>query len=149
MKSSAFESKPFQSRSKGEIPGLARRKERLSRSKLKQTFLIDDELFMYLIQLGSVHENFGVWTGPQMKPKGMEIVSARNQEVGGKELYEVPFSFFQYRECLKCLGYRVWRKHISMSITSSYYLFDQLFSTMAVPNHVFNLCSHTSWTSEK
>ena len=29
-----------------------------------------------------------------MKPKGMEIVRARNQEVGGKELYEVPFSFF-------------------------------------------------------
>ena len=36
MKSSASESKPFQSRSKGEIPGRARRKERLSRSKLKQ-----------------------------------------------------------------------------------------------------------------
>ena len=50
MKSSASESKPFQSRSKGEIPGRARRKERLSRSKLKQTFPIDDELFMYLIQ---------------------------------------------------------------------------------------------------
>ena len=41
-----------QSRSKGEIPGWARRKERLSRSKLKQAFLIDSdaELFMYLIQ---------------------------------------------------------------------------------------------------
>ena len=52
MKSSASESKPFQSRSKGEIPGRARRKERLSRSKLKQAFLIDSdaELFMYLIQ---------------------------------------------------------------------------------------------------
>ena len=52
MKSSASESKPFQSRSKGEIPGWARRKERLSRSKLKQAFLIDSdaELFMYLIQ---------------------------------------------------------------------------------------------------
>ena len=50
--SSASESKPFQSRSKGEIPGRARRKERLSRSKLKQAFLIDSdaELFMYLIQ---------------------------------------------------------------------------------------------------
>ena len=52
MKSSASESKPFQSRSKGEIPGQARRKERLSRSKLKQAFLTDSdaELFMYLIQ---------------------------------------------------------------------------------------------------
>ena len=52
MKSSASESKPFQSRSKGEIPGRARRKERLSRSKLKQGFLIDSdvELFKYSIQ---------------------------------------------------------------------------------------------------
>ena len=52
MKSSASESKAFQSRSKGEIPGRARRKERLSRSKLKQAFLADSdaELFMYLIQ---------------------------------------------------------------------------------------------------
>ena len=51
MKSSASESKPFQSCSKGEIPGRARRKERLSRSKLKQAFVIDSnaELFMYLI----------------------------------------------------------------------------------------------------
>ena len=42
----------FQNRSKAEIPGLARGKERLSRSKLKQAFLIDSdaELFMYLIQ---------------------------------------------------------------------------------------------------
>ena len=70
MKSSASESKPFQSRSKGEIPGRARRQERLSRSKLKQAFLTDSdaELFMYLIQctglLGSAHEKFGVWTGP-------------------------------------------------------------------------------------
>ena len=67
MKSSASESKPFQSCSKGEIPGRARRKERLSRSKLKRAFLIDSdaELFMYLIQhlfnvLGSAHEKFGV-----------------------------------------------------------------------------------------
>ena len=67
MKSSACESKPFQSRSKGEIPGRTRRKERLSRSKLKQAFLTDSdaELFMYLIQhlfneLGSAHEKFGV-----------------------------------------------------------------------------------------
>ena len=52
MKSSASESKPFQSRSKGEIPGRARRKERLSRYKLKQALLIDAdaEIFMYLIQ---------------------------------------------------------------------------------------------------
>ena len=52
MKSSASESKSFQSRSKGEIPGQARRKERLSSSKLKQAFLIDSdgELFVYLIQ---------------------------------------------------------------------------------------------------
>ena len=59
MKSSASESKPFQSRSKGEIPGQARRKERLSRSKLKQAFLIDSdaELFMYLIQC----IRFGSW----------------------------------------------------------------------------------------
>ena len=59
MKSSASESKPFQSRSKGEIPGRARRKERLSRSKLKQAFLTDSdaELFMYLIQ----YIRFGSW----------------------------------------------------------------------------------------
>ena len=52
MKSSASESKQFQRRSKGEIPGQARRKARLSRSKLKEPFLIDSdaELFMYLIQ---------------------------------------------------------------------------------------------------
>ena len=52
MKSSSSELKPFQSRSKGEISGRAGRKERLSRSKLKQEFLIDSdaELFMYLIQ---------------------------------------------------------------------------------------------------
>ena len=50
MKSSASETKPFQSRSKGEIPDRARRKERLSRSKLKQAVLIDSdaELSMYL-----------------------------------------------------------------------------------------------------
>ena len=41
MKSSASESKPIQSRSKGEIPDRAMRKERLSRSKLKQAFLIN------------------------------------------------------------------------------------------------------------
>ena len=44
--------KAVPSRSKGEIPGRARRKERLSRSKLKQALLIDSdaEIFMYLIQ---------------------------------------------------------------------------------------------------
>ena len=49
MKSSASKSKPFQSRSKGEIPGRARRKEPLSRSKLNQAYLIDSdaELVMY------------------------------------------------------------------------------------------------------
>ena len=53
MKRSASESKPFQSRSKGKLPGQARRKERLSRSKLKQAFSIDSDakIFMYLIQL--------------------------------------------------------------------------------------------------
>ena len=41
-----------QSRSKGEIPGRARGKERLSRSKLKKAFLTDSDakLFMYFIQ---------------------------------------------------------------------------------------------------
>lgn len=46
----------------------------------------------------------------------------------------------------------MWRKHNSMDkyvITSSYYLLDQLFSTMAVPNHVVNLCSYPSWIPEK
>ena len=52
MKSSASESKPFQSRSNGEIPGWAGREERLRGFRLKQAFLIDSdaELFMYLIQ---------------------------------------------------------------------------------------------------
>ena len=51
MKSSASESKAFQSRSKVEIPGPARKKDRLSLSKLKQVFLDSDaELFMYLIK---------------------------------------------------------------------------------------------------
>ena len=46
------ESKLFQSCSKGKIPGRTRWKEWLSRSKLKQVFLIDSDakLFMYLIQ---------------------------------------------------------------------------------------------------
>ena len=61
MKSSASESKPFQSRSKGEIPGQARRKERLSRSKLKQAFLTDSDAELSILSaLGSAHEKFGV-----------------------------------------------------------------------------------------
>ena len=64
MKSSASESKPFQNRSKGEIPGRTRRKEQLSRSKLKQAFLIDSdaELFMYLIQCISSASELGLIT---------------------------------------------------------------------------------------
>ena len=56
MKTSASESKPFQSRSTVEIPGRTRRAERLSRSKLKEVFLIDSdaELIMYLIQCRGV-----------------------------------------------------------------------------------------------
>ena len=59
MKSSASESKPFQSRSKGETPGLTKRKERPSRFKLKQTFLIDSdaEVFIYFLQWNW----FGSW----------------------------------------------------------------------------------------
>ena len=66
MKSSASESKPFQSRSQSEIPGRARRKERLSSSKLKQAFLIDSDAdhTPSLNVLRSAHEKFGVWTGP-------------------------------------------------------------------------------------
>ena len=58
MKSSASDSKPFQSRSTVEMPGHARWEERLSCSKLKKGFLIDSdaERFMYLskcIRFGS------------------------------------------------------------------------------------------------
>ena len=63
MKSSVSESKPFQSRTRGEIPGRVRQKERLSCSKLRQALLTDSdaELFMNLIQcVGSAHEKFGV-----------------------------------------------------------------------------------------
>ena len=70
MKSSASESKPFQSHSKGKIPSWARRKDQLSPSKLKQVFLTDSdtELFMYLIQYINrvAHAKFGVWTGPKL-----------------------------------------------------------------------------------
>ena len=52
MKSSACESRLFQSQSMVKIPGWARQEEWLSGSKLKQVFQIDSdtELFMYLIQ---------------------------------------------------------------------------------------------------
>ena len=48
MKSSASESKPFQSHSKLKL-GWAGRKERLSRSKLKQAFLIDSDAELFII----------------------------------------------------------------------------------------------------
>ena len=53
MKSSASESKLFQSRPKSKIPNRARRKEQLSFSKFKQAFLTDSdtELFTNLVQL--------------------------------------------------------------------------------------------------
>ena len=65
MKSLVSESKPFQSRSKGDIPGWVRRKERLSRSKLKQAFLIDSDaellIYLHVIQcIRLAHEKFGV-----------------------------------------------------------------------------------------
>ena len=50
-----------------EIHSRARQEELLSRSKLKQAFLIDSdaEPFMYLcIVLGPAHEKLGAWTGP-------------------------------------------------------------------------------------
>ena len=47
MKSSGSESKPFQSRSKHEIPSWARGKEQLSRPKLKQAFLIDSDTKLF------------------------------------------------------------------------------------------------------
>ena len=78
MKSSASESKPFQSRSKGEIPGRARRKERLSRSKLKQAFLIDSdaELFMYLI----LCIRFGSWKVRRLNQA--QVVSKEKKNYG-------------------------------------------------------------------
>ena len=59
MKSSSSESKAFQSRSKGEIPGRARRKERVSRFRLKQAFQIDSDAELFNV-LGSAHEKYGV-----------------------------------------------------------------------------------------
>ena len=57
--------KTFPKRSKGEIFGWARQNERLSRTKLKQEFLInsDAELFIYLIQ----RIRFGSWNVRRLK----------------------------------------------------------------------------------
>ena len=76
QKSSASESKAFQSRSKGEIPGRARRKERLSRSKLKQAFLFDSdaELFKNLVQC----IKFGSWEVRSLKRAQNIIQSNRD-----------------------------------------------------------------------
>ena len=48
---SSSESKPFQSRFKGEVPGRTRREERLSRSKLKEAFLIDSDAEIFMIEV--------------------------------------------------------------------------------------------------
>ena len=56
---SVSEWKPFQSRFKGEIHGRAKRKERMSRSKLKHAFLVDSDAELVNV-LGSVHEKFAV-----------------------------------------------------------------------------------------
>ena len=76
MKSSASASKPFQSRSKGEIPDRARRKEQFSRSKLKQAFLTDSdtELFMYLIQC----IRFGSWKVRRLNRARCVVTNPRN-----------------------------------------------------------------------
>ena len=52
---------------KAKFPAGSRRKERLSRSKLKQALLTDSdaELFMYLIQC----IRLGIWTGPYLNIK--------------------------------------------------------------------------------
>ena len=67
MKSSASESKPFQSRSKGETPGLDRRKKRLHEQFQIETGVpiidSDAELFMHLFTIqciGLAHEKFRV-----------------------------------------------------------------------------------------
>ena len=52
MKSSASKSKPFQRQNFGEV----RRKERLSRSKLKQAFLIDSDADLVRLMKSSVSE---------------------------------------------------------------------------------------------
>ena len=60
MKRSVSKSKPFQSSSKVGIPVRARREGRLSRSKLKQVFLIETPNFLctQVNVLGSAHEKF-------------------------------------------------------------------------------------------
>lgn len=65
MKSSASESKLLQSRSRVTIPGQARRKEWLGPSKLKESFVIDSDvkLFMYVIQ----GIRFGSWKDRRLK----------------------------------------------------------------------------------
>ena len=54
--------------------------------------------------LGSVHEKFGVWI--KAVPKSLQIKG------------EIPG-----RECLKCLGYWVWRKHNRMDKYHQFLLF--------------------------
>ena len=68
MKSSASESKLFQSCFKSEIPSRVGRKERFSRSKLKQAFLIDSDakLFMYLPVIQCIR--FGSYKGLAFEP---------------------------------------------------------------------------------
>ena len=65
MKSSASDSKPFQSRSEGKTPSQAWRKEQLSGVKLNQAFLIDSwrrtfHVLYSMYRSGSAHEKFGV-----------------------------------------------------------------------------------------
>ena len=65
MKSSASESKPFQSRSKGETPGLDRQKNTAEQFQIETGVPIIDSdaepLCTYLIQcIGLAHETFGV-----------------------------------------------------------------------------------------
>ena len=55
MKSSASESKPFQSSSRGEIPGQARRKELLSPSKLKQAAKLEGKSFPFNMAANTNH----------------------------------------------------------------------------------------------
>ena len=63
---------------KAKFPAGSRRKERLSRSKLKQVLLTDSdaELFMYLIQC----IRLGVWTGSYFKYKNTMVLSYKSQE---------------------------------------------------------------------
>ena len=95
MKSSSSELKPFQSRSKGEISGRARRKERLSRSKLKQEFLIDSdaELFMYLIQC----IRFGSWKVRRLN-RAKSWLSMKHWSKNKENTYNQKFT------CLRLLG---------------------------------------------